>query len=59
MGDAEIAANENGIWLWDFRKLLREMAGANRGHKTYFTDDTVRTIQLFQMATQGRKSQGT
>jgi len=54
--DARVAAEENDIQLWDFRDLLQEIAAANRDHKTYFTDDTARTIQLFAMANDGRKS---
>jgi len=52
---AQAVAKENDILLWDFRELLQEIAAANRDHKTYFTDDTARTIQLFAMATDGRK----
>jgi hypothetical protein len=54
--EAQAVAKENGIQLWDFRELLLEIAVANRDQKTYFTDDTARTIQLFAMATDGRKS---
>lgn len=53
---AQAVAKQNDILLWDFRELLQEIAAANRDHKTYFTDDTARTIQLFAMATDGRKS---
>ena len=44
---AKQLADEKGIVLWDFRTILREIAGAFRSKKTYFTDDTLRTIQLF------------
>jgi hypothetical protein len=54
--DAQAVAEKRGIQLWDFRDLLQEIAVANRVHKTYFTDDTARTIQLFAMAAEGRKS---
>ncbi len=47
---AEALAAAHGILLWDFRVLLREIAAANKDQKTYFTDDTARTIQLFAMA---------
>jgi hypothetical protein len=53
---AEATAMQHGILLWDFRDLLRQIAHAYREHKTYFTDDTARTIQLFAMATNDRKS---
>jgi hypothetical protein len=49
-------ANKNGIQIWDFRVLLQEIAEANRDHKTYFTDDTARTIQLFAMTLSCDKS---
>ncbi len=54
--EAQEMANQHGIELWDFRDLLRKIAAANRDHRTYFTDDTARTIQLFAMATDDRKS---
>jgi len=53
---AQALAENNGIQLWDFRDLLRQIAAANRDHKTYFTDDTARTIQLYAMADDDRKS---
>lgn len=55
-GEALAVAKENDIQLWDFRDLLHEIAAAHRDHKTYFTDDTARTIQLFAIASDGRKS---
>lgn len=48
--DVEKVAKEEGVELWDFRKLLQDIASAHRDHKTYFTDDTIRTIQLFAKA---------
>lgn len=54
--EAEAAAKQKNIQIWDFRRLLREIADTNRKHKAYFTDDTARTIQLFAMATDNRKS---
>ena len=56
--EARAAAEKNEIQLWDFRNLLKEIAAAYRDHKTYFTDDTARTIQLFAMAVDDRKSTG-
>ena len=47
---AKEVADREGIILWDFRYLLQEIAAAYRDHKTYFTDDTARTIQLFAKA---------
>lgn len=43
-------ADREKIQLWDFREIVQEIAGACRDHKTYFTDGTARTIQLFAMA---------
>lgn len=51
---AEALAMQHGVALWDFRDLLLEIASANKTQKSYFTDDTARTIQLFAMATVGR-----
>ena len=45
--EAKEEANREGIILWDFRNILKEIAETCRGKKTYFTDDTLRTIQLF------------
>ena len=54
--DAQTVAAQHGVVIWDFRDLLQEIATANKDRKTYFTDDTARTIQLFAMAGSGRKS---
>lgn len=45
--EAKEEADREGIILWDFRDILKEIAESCRGKKTYFTDDTLRTIQLF------------
>ncbi|HUT03973.1 MAG TPA: hypothetical protein VM163_08805 [bacterium] len=45
--DAKQAADREDIILWDFRQVLREIAAAFKTQRTYFTDDTLRTIQLF------------
>jgi len=50
MPEAKKVADREGILLWDFRNLLDEIADACRDNKTYFTDDTARTIQLFAKA---------
>ena len=54
--DAQAVAEKNSVQIWDFRDLLQEIALANKDRKTYFTDDTARTIQLFALAISGRKS---
>ena len=45
--EAKASADANGIALWDFRDVLRKVAEGCSHQKTYFTDDTLRTIQLF------------
>lgn len=45
--EAEVTADDEGIVLWDFRNILTEIGDACRHIKTYFIDDTLRTIQLF------------
>lgn len=45
--EAEQKAQQTGIILWDFREILDEIATQSRETTAYFTDDTLRTIQLF------------
>lgn len=47
----ELEAARLGIELWDFRDILAEIAHSFKRERTYFTDDTLRTIQLFARAT--------
>ena len=47
--DAKSEADQEGIILWDFRDLLSAIARLCHGNKSYFMDDTLRTIQLFQI----------
>jgi hypothetical protein len=53
---------ERVIVTWGFTpdpmdlRRKQEIAAAHREHKTYFTDDTARTIQLFDMAVEGQRS---
>lgn len=54
--EAQALAARSKVQLWDFRDLLLEIAEAHLDRKTYFTDDTARTIQLFAMARDGRSS---
>lgn len=49
--DVPIAARELGVELWDFRDILNEIAEKSRSDRTYFNDDTMRTLQLMAMAT--------
>lgn len=48
--DAATAAREQGIQLWDFRKIVVQIAEAFQDSRSYFTDDTMRTIQLYVKA---------
>ena len=50
--EAKRQADREGIILWDFRDIIREIAETFRVTRTYFTDDTLRTIQLFVKAEQ-------
>jgi hypothetical protein len=47
--DVPAAATQAGIELWDFRTILKEIADTSRTKRTYFTDDTMRTLQLMAM----------
>jgi len=49
--DVPPAAKQSGVELWDFRDILKEIAEKSRADRTYFTDDTMRTLQLMAMAT--------
>ena len=48
--DAKTAADAAEIELWDFRQIMREIAQSIRNTRSYFTDDTLRTINLFARA---------
>ncbi len=48
---AEGRASEHGVELWDFRGLMREMTETLRGKRSYITDDTLRTLHLYSLAT--------
>lgn len=45
----DLSAREN-IQLWDFRQLMRELDASIRNKRSYFTDDTLRTIGLYARA---------
>lgn len=48
--EAKAAADAAGIELWDFRTIMREVSASIRDKRSYFTDDTLRTINLFVRA---------
>jgi len=45
-------AQEMGVKLWDFQDILRQIVKMARVGRTYFTDDTMRTLQLIAKATE-------
>jgi len=47
---AEAVAREQKVELWDFRDIMREIAAAFRTKRTYFADDTLRTLHLYAVA---------
>jgi len=49
--EAEQSAKTHGIELWDFRKIVQEIAETFKGERSYFTDDTMRTLHLYSLAT--------
>ncbi len=49
-GEAKLNADKLGIELWDFRQLIAEIASTIEPNKTYFTDDTLRTLHLYVKA---------
>ena len=53
--EAKKVADQAKIEVWDFRDLLQEIASASKEHRTYFTDDMARTIQLFAKSLDARR----
>ncbi len=48
--DVVLEANSQGIDVIKFKLILNEIAEAFEKDRTYFTDDTLRTLQLFSMS---------
>jgi hypothetical protein len=46
--DALKQAKKAKVELWDFRKILEAIAEACQDSRSYFADDTLRTVQLLQ-----------
>jgi len=46
----EAEASRQNVLLWKFADVLSGIAEAFRAERTYFTDDTLRTLQLYAMA---------
>jgi hypothetical protein len=55
--DALTQANNAGIALWSFQEIMHEIADTIRDQRSYFTDDTLRTINLFVRALEARDKQ--
>jgi hypothetical protein len=53
--EAAHKAKSEDVTLWDFRKLINEIAKASRDQRSHFTDDTIRTLQLYMRALGHRK----
>ena len=51
--EAKAAAHAANIELWDFRNIMREIAHSIHGKRSYFTDDTLRSLNLFVRALDG------
>lgn len=48
--EAEKQAEIHGVKIWKFPALLQEIAQAFKKKRSYFTDDTLRTLQLFSLS---------
>ena len=48
--EAAEQADAAGVILWDFRDMIRELGERFKKTRAYFTDDTLRTLQLFAKA---------
>jgi hypothetical protein len=53
--EAARKAKSEDVTLWDFRDLIDEIAKASRQQRSHFTDDTIRTLQLYMRAMDRRK----
>lgn len=49
--DVPAAARNHNIELWSFMNILKNIAESTKSGKTYFMDDTMRTLQLMAKAT--------
>jgi hypothetical protein len=49
--EAKVAADDAKVVLWDFRQIMNEIAQSIHNSRSYFTDDTLRTLSLFARAT--------
>ena len=51
--EVEAAARRAKVVLWDFKEMLRAIAEQYQSDRTYFIDDTMRTLQLMAKAMKG------
>ncbi len=47
---AQRQAKAEKIELWDFRDIIKNIVETLRGQTSHFTDDTLRTLQLYLLA---------
>lgn len=52
--DAQVQAESLGIDLWHLKDLMAEIIHALKNQRSYFIDDTLRTLHLFSKAQQDR-----
>jgi hypothetical protein len=52
--EALTAADDMGVEVWLFPALMQEIATKAREGKSYFSDDTLRTLTLFARSTSGK-----
>lgn len=52
--ESKIAADAANIELWSFQDIMHEIADEIRHQRSYFSDDTLRTINLFVRALKAR-----
>ena len=48
--EAQEKANRLGIKIWLFKDIIHEIAKHIKDQRTHFTDDTLRTLQLYTKA---------
>ena len=53
--DVKKIAIKEKIILWDFRDIIDAIANSMKNNKKYFTDDTLRTLQLYVRAIKDSK----
>jgi len=54
--DVQAEADRFGVLLWDFGTLMKRIAAEMETKNSYFTDDTLRTLQLYSRAVENTSS---